>query len=183
MSSSDFIDFLAQFNNVYNLRSDEGERKISHFKSGLIKLEQINAELKEKMSALKTQREELEVKNNNLEFEYKNQMQLKIQIQERQSDLEKENNLLKLKNEDLRKVLGEVQNNLESAEAELEASKDKILKEIKSHVAEVKSYKKGSAADFFEVIMHFSSLLFKQSYKDQEEAKKEFIKNSMALTR
>lgn len=90
-------------------------------------------------------------------------MQLKIQIQDRQAELEKENNFLKLKNDDLKKVLGEVQLNLESAEAELEASKDKITKEIKNHVAEVKSYKKGSAAEFFEVIMHFSSLLFKQS--------------------
>lgn len=51
------------------MRSDEGERKISHFKSGLLKLEQINAELKEKMGALKIQKTELEKKNNNLDIE------------------------------------------------------------------------------------------------------------------
>ena len=99
-------------------------------------------------------------------------MQLKIQIDEKEKLLNEENQSLKLKNEDLKKMLGEVQLNLDSAERELEASRDKITKEIKNHVAEVKSYKKGSAADFFEVVMHFSSLLFKQVYKDEDSAKK-----------
>jgi len=110
-------------------------------------------------------------------------MQLKIQIDEKEKMLNEENQSLKLKNEDLKKVLGEVQLNLDSAERELEASRDKITKEIKNHVAEVKSYKKGSSPDFFEVVMHFSSLLFKQVYKDEEIAKKEFIKNSMSLSK
>jgi len=135
------------------------------------------------MEELKTQKDILQNNNMKLEKEYENSMQLKIQIDEKEKVLNEENQALKLKNEDLRKVLGEVQSNLESAEKELEASKDKITKEIKNHVAEVKSYKKGSAPDFFEVVMHFSSLLFKQAYKDEELAKKEFIKNSMSLSK
>jgi len=108
-------------------------------------------------------------------------MKMKVMIQDKTDEANKEIVFITEKQKELNLKLGEVAESLENAEKDLAEAKDKLTKDIKNHVAEVKTYKKGSSADFAAVVTTFSTMLFKQTYKSDDEAKTAFVKNSMSL--
>jgi len=107
-------------------------------------------------------------------------MKMKVKIDEKTEAIQNENIIIEAKQKELNIKLGDISKSLEQAEKDLNNAKDVLTKEIKSYVAEVKSFKVVKP-DFMEVIKIFSMLLFKKNYKSDEEAKQSFISESGKL--